>query len=234
MFNDVGEYEIKLFSGYEGSDLKWMTSHTAIVKNKLLQECKFPSFTTSYNLSLISPKFFNQVMKGTYVDFKIQCNDDRIKNKLYVNTYGDYVKMKLAPKSDNIFVAKDMYIVNNNVKISIAEKKGVYKKLIKYDSIENPNKKEVSFPKVFSSPPVTLIEPLISKLKANNRYTFIIKSKEISTIAIINNDVWMKIGKINDDVFQMDDLEVEKGELKISFEKPGTDSYEPAYSYIVE
>ena len=53
-------------------------------------------------------------------------------------------------------------------------------------------------------------------------------------MAIINNDKWTMIEKSEGDLFEVKDLQVEKGKLKFSYEKPGTESYGTAYLYIVE
>ncbi len=239
IFNEIGNYEIQLFVGDESStQTHWMTSHRAIVNKNPEKKCYYPQLFSSCfgsNFSLLEPQFSAQVMKGTLMNFRIQCGDQRIKDKLYINTFGNYVKMKLEKDTKDIYFAKDMYIVNNQVIIGNEKNEdGNYNILVKYNSVDNPDKKEVSYPQTYLAPENELIEPLMEKLKANEKYTFKLRSSEIAKMAIINNDKWTMIEKGQGDLFEVKDLQVEKGQLKFSFEKPGTNSYGTAYSYIVE
>ena len=231
-FKEKGKYELKLCISDEKQNKKILSVQNVIVKYDL------------YNIKLINPNN-NEIFIGNYTDFKFEvnlkkssdeynsCVSEKFLNELYINTFGKNIKME---RKKNIYTAGSLYVLNSEIQVCYYKKvTNSYDNILKLNAQNAGNKEELSYPECFElTDDMVLLEPLCEKLEADKKYNFKIKSNKIEKLIIINNDKVNEVNKSDNNIFEIKDLKVERGELKINYTKRGDGIYVLAYLYRVE
>ena len=234
-FKDKGEYELKfyiLIAEPEEKLRKLLAIQKVVVKYDL------------YQIKLISPNK-DEIYKGSFTDFTFEVSlmdsydnsnayiNEKYLNNLYINTYGKKIKLK---NNANFYKGESLYILNPKVQISCYNKltKG-FSNILKIKTQNAQGGKKLSYPYFFElTDDMILFEPVCQKLEKGKKYNFKIKTSQITQLIIINNEERNFVEKDDDNLFEIKDLEVKEGELKIYYTKKGNESYILAYMYSVQ
>ena len=158
-------------------DIPWIAQ---IVINNLKEsddDIYFPfQYLPGRNTKLIEP-LYNNLTKGTFVDFKIKSN---IHDKIII-TIGSTIR-ELEKLNDGIFYGKSIHILGNSVNL-FGMKENEYEPLYNYDVLKNPNIEEVP-----ELPPHVLYSPLFDTLEKGKSYYFKIKC-EYAQLMFVLDDV---------------------------------------------
>ena len=230
-FQEKGDYELRICKRDVSNVKKILAIQKATVKYNF------------YRIDLIDPN--TEIFKGSYTDFKFEINltesidnsnyykNEKYIDKLYINTFGKKIKLK---KDENYYTAESLFILNSKIQLYYYnEETKSYVNILKIKTKNAENGKELSYPKFFElTDDMVLFSPISEKLEDGKKYNFKIKSNQIKELIIINEDKINIVNESNDGIFEIKDLQVEKGKLKVNYTKEGDVSYILAYLFSVE
>ena len=173
----------------------------------------YPKVYSQKYTKLYEPKT-NELMMGTKVNFKVKILDVK---KVFIIQGKSFFEMDKI--DGDIYVYNDMYIFNEQIKISYLEDDNkTFTYLLLFKGIENPNiNKKITYPISYSIKKSRVIYPDYGELLKGTFIDFKCQVFDVDTLYIGQDKGHVEMDKIGKDIFELKNAYIYSKEIKICY-----------------
>ena len=204
--------DIVRFCYYDKKTNTYSTTYQFKVVKNNNNKITFPKVYSEKYTKLYEP-ITEELILGTKINFKIKVLDVQ---KMFIIQGDSFFEME---KIGDIYEYNDMYIFNKKIMLSYLNEKGSYTCLLRFKGIENPKKKNISYPLCFPIKKSRVIFPNYNNLLKGTFINFKCQAFDVDKLYIGQDNGFIEMDKIGKNIFELKNMYIYSNKINISFLK---------------